>query len=85
MELVLESNEDEPVLRFGKNVSATLVPAAIPSIGYTGNGKSIDLVLEGLEMMVRLGWKDGNRDIEVWYDGLPPRLVHLSRVNRAYG
>jgi CubicO group peptidase (beta-lactamase class C family) len=81
MELILESNEDEPVLRFGKNVSARLVPAAIPSIEYTGNGKSIDLVLEGLEMMVRLGWKDGNRDIEVWYDGVPPRLVHLSRVD----
>jgi hypothetical protein len=80
-ELVLESNEDEPVLRFGKNVSARLVPAAIPSIEYAGNGKSIDLVLEGLEMMVRLGWKDGNRDIEVWYDGVPPRLLHLSRVD----
>ena len=80
-ELVLESNEDEPVLRFGKNVSARLVPAAIPSIEYAGNEKSIDLVLEGLEMMVRLGWKDGNRDIEVWYDGVPPRLLHLSRVD----
>ena len=80
-ELALESNEDEPVLRFGKNVSARLVPAAIPSIEYAGSGRSIDLVLEGLEMMVRLGWKDGNRDIELWYDGLPPRLLHLSRVN----
>ena len=80
-ELVLESNEDEPVLRFGKNVSARLVPAAIPSIEYTGKGKSIDLVLEGLEMMIRLGWKDGNRDIEMWYDGLPPRLVHLTKVD----
>ena len=80
-ELVLESNEaDEPVLRFGKNVSARLVPAAIPSIEYAENGKSIDLILDGLEMMVRLGWKDGNRDIEVWYDGVPPRLSHLSRV-----
>ncbi|KAE9363832.1 beta-lactamase/transpeptidase-like protein [Stipitochalara longipes BDJ] len=81
MELVLESNEDAPVLRFGKNVSAKLVPAAIPCLEYAGNEKSIDLVLEGLEMMVRLGWKDGNRDIEMWYDGLPPRLVHLSRVD----
>lgn len=80
-ELVLESNEDEPVLRFGKNVSVKLVPAAIPSIEYAGNEKSIDLVLEGLEMMVRLGWKDGNRDIELWYDGVPTRLLHLSRVD----
>ena len=78
-ELVLESNEDEPVLRFGENVRARLVPAATPSIEYAGNGKSIDLVLDGLEMMVRLGWKDGNRDIEVWYDGMPPRVLHLSR------
>jgi CubicO group peptidase (beta-lactamase class C family) len=80
-ELVLESKEDEPVLRFGENISARLVPAAIPSIEYAEKGKSIDLVLEGLEMMVRLGWKDGNRDIEVWYDGMPPRMVHLSRVD----
>ncbi|KAE8452963.1 hypothetical protein EG329_012150 [Mollisiaceae sp. DMI_Dod_QoI] len=81
MELVLESNEHEPVLRFGKNISVRLVPAAIPSIEYAENEKSIDLVLEGLEMMARLGWKDGNRDIELWYDGVPPKLVHLSRVD----
>jgi CubicO group peptidase (beta-lactamase class C family) len=80
-ELVLEGNNNEPVLRFGENVSAKLVPAAIPSLEYAGNGKSIDLVLEGLEMMIRLGWKDGSKDIEMWYDGLPPRLVHLSRVD----
>lgn len=80
-ELVLESNQDEPVIRFGNSVSARLVPAAIPSIEYADHEKSIDLVLEGLEMMVRLGWKDGNRDIELWYDGVPSRLLHLNRVD----
>ena len=80
-ELVLESNSEyAPVLRFGKDVSARPVPAVIPSIKYAGNGTSIDLALEGLEMMLRLGWKDGNRDIEVWCDGIPPRILHLSRV-----
>lgn len=79
--LVLEGNKDEPVLRFSEDISARLLPAATSSIEYGGNGKSIDLVLEGLEMMIRLGWKDGNRDIEMWYDGVPPRMVHLSRVN----
>ena len=79
--LALESIEGEPVLRFGENVIAKLVPAATPSIEYAEHGTSIDFVLEGLEMMVRLGWKDENRDIELWYDGLPPRILHLSRLD----
>lgn len=78
--LILESEGGEPVLGFGEDVRVRLVPAAIPSVKYEGGRESIDLVLEGLEMMVRLGWKDRNRDVEVWYDGLPPRCLHLSRV-----
>lgn len=79
--LVLEANEGgHPVLRFGEDIRATLVPAATPSVKYPGDRKSIDLVLSGLEMMARLGWKDGYRNIEVWYDGLPPKCLHLSRV-----
>jgi hypothetical protein len=79
--LILERSEGgEPDLRFGEDVRVRLVPAAIPSVKYEGGRESIDLVLDGLEMMVRLGWKDGNRDVEVWYDGLPPRCLHLSRL-----
>ncbi|KAG0645505.1 hypothetical protein D0Z07_8739 [Hyphodiscus hymeniophilus] len=80
-EFVLESNGNEPVLRYGSNVVTRLVPAAIPSIEYAERERSIDLVLEGLEMMIRLGWKDGKGGIELWYDGVPPRMLHLSRVD----
>jgi hypothetical protein len=39
-----------------------LVPAAMPRMEYAGGkGQSIDLIWEGLEMMVRLGWTAGKR------------------------
>lgn len=80
-ELVLEGDEDEePILRFGEGIRARLVSAAIPSIEYEGDWKSIDLVLEGLEMMVRLGWKAEKRSVELWQGVVgPDRLVHLNR------
>lgn len=82
MVLVLENGGDgEAVLCFGKSDGVKLVPAAIPSIEYAEKGKSIDLVLEGLEMMIRLGWKDGKRAVELWFDGVPPRLMHLTRAD----
>ena len=78
--LVLESGDDrEPTLRFGDIGGVRLVPAAIPCIDYKGKGGSIDLVLEGLEMMLRLGWKDDEKGIELWFDGTPPRVVDLTR------
>lgn len=81
-EFVLESNEEnEPVLRFGDIMTTKILPAAMPSIEFAGQGKSIELVLAGLEMMIRLGWKDGNRGIELWYDGVPPKLAHLSSLD----
>jgi hypothetical protein len=59
-----DGGEGEPVLRFG-NVAVRLLTAAIPRVEYEGKAISIDLVLEGLEMMVRLGWEDGKRDVEL--------------------
>lgn len=43
-------------------------PAAIPPHKYD-EANSIDLVADGLEMMLRLGWKDGAQIVEVWQDG----------------
>ena len=67
-ELVLEADgKGAPILRYGESVEAKLVPAAIPSLIYAGEkGKSIDLILEGLDMMVRLGWKDEKKHAELW-------------------
>jgi len=42
-----------------------LVPAALPPHKYE-EGESIDLLADGLELMLRLGWKDGARSVEVW-------------------
>jgi CubicO group peptidase (beta-lactamase class C family) len=50
-----------------------LVPAAISSHTYD-EGSSIDLVADGLEMMLRLGWKDGSQIIEIWQDGATKTL-----------
>ena len=78
-ELVLEGDK-EPFVRFGKTSVVRLVPAAISSIEYAEKGKSIDLILEGLEMMIRLGWKDGERSIELWYDATwSPTLTRFTR------
>ncbi|KAG0652695.1 hypothetical protein D0Z07_0732 [Hyphodiscus hymeniophilus] len=76
-ELILDDGgEGEPILRFGRSMEAKLVPAAIPCVEYAG--KSVDLVVEGLEMMLRLGWKDDKKkSVELWFDGMPPRIVEL--------
>jgi hypothetical protein len=68
-ELVLEADgQGGPLLRYREGVKVRLVPAAIPSLDYAGErGKSIDFVVEGLEIMARLGWKDGKRYIELWH------------------
>jgi len=62
---ILESGADEcPVLRYRETV-IKLVPAAMPRMEYE-QGQSIDLVLEGLEMMIRLGFIEGKRVLELW-------------------
>jgi CubicO group peptidase (beta-lactamase class C family) len=79
---ILEADgRGEPALRYEKSIQVRLVPAAVPSTEYEGGrGKSIDLILEGLEMLVKLGWRDGKRDVELWQDVVgPDGLVHLTR------
>ena len=55
-------------VKFGTAAKIPLVPAAIPPTVYK-EGDSIDLVVDGLEMMLRLGWKEGSRIIELRQDG----------------
>jgi len=52
-------------VRFGALPAVGLVPYVRPSYRYE-EGELIDLVVDGLEMMVRLGWKVGKRMVEVW-------------------
>jgi CubicO group peptidase (beta-lactamase class C family) len=56
------------VVRFGDSPATPLVPGAVPT-KYYEEGKSFDLVVDGLEVMLRLGWKDKARVIEVWQEG----------------
>ncbi|PVH71802.1 beta-lactamase/transpeptidase-like protein [Cadophora sp. DSE1049] len=54
-------------LKCGSFPPVSLVPAAMPSFSYD-EGSSIDLIADGLETMIRLGWKDGKRTVEIWQD-----------------
>lgn len=56
------------LVRCGDFPSVPLVSGAIPPYTYD-EGNSIDLVADGLETMLRLGWKDGLRIVEIWQDG----------------
>jgi hypothetical protein len=52
-------------VRYGSLPALPLVSGALPPHKYD-EGNSIDLVADGLELMLRLGWKEGSRMIEVW-------------------
>jgi hypothetical protein len=64
----LEDVKGELSVRFKSFPAVALVPAAIRPYAYE-EGNSIDLVIDGLETMLRLGWKDGSQIVEVWQDG----------------
>ena len=63
----LEDGEAGLSLKCGSFPAVSLVPAAIPPFLYD-EGKSVDLIADGLETMIRLAWKDGKRVIEIWQD-----------------
>ncbi|KAH7333093.1 beta-lactamase/transpeptidase-like protein [Rhexocercosporidium sp. MPI-PUGE-AT-0058] len=65
--LAADENGNGFSLKCGSFPAVALVTAAIPAFVYE-EGKSVDLVADGLEIMVRLGWKDGKRIVEVWQD-----------------
>ncbi|KAF4619015.1 hypothetical protein G7Y89_g14833 [Cudoniella acicularis] len=61
-------NVDRLCLRFGTLPTMGLHVAAVPSKQYE-EGSSIDLVPDGMEMMLRLGWQDRSRIVEIWQGG----------------
>lgn len=71
---MLELVWDDGLLVGCGKFEARLISAVIPPVVYE-EGPSVDLVADGLEMMVRLGWKDGARIVEIWQAGLKEVLT----------
>ncbi|MCJ1292746.1 hypothetical protein MMC34_004299 [Xylographa carneopallida] len=57
---------ERPTLKFAYLPPVRLLPAAMTPRRYEDGKLSIDLVVEGLEVMLRLGWEKGERVMEVW-------------------
>jgi CubicO group peptidase (beta-lactamase class C family) len=64
----IESDKEVLFIRHGIFPPIPLLPGASPSAKYDA-GSSIDLVADGLELMLRLGWKDGSQIVELWQEG----------------
>jgi hypothetical protein len=73
-----EEDEGGVSVRYGSLPAVPLVPGVIPPHKYD-EGNSVDLVADGLELMLRLGWKEGSRVIEVWHNGPPVALIALEQ------
>ncbi|KAF6810141.1 beta-lactamase [Colletotrichum plurivorum] len=73
-----KSPEGGPMARFGGLPALRLVPVAMPAERGEDGGMSIDLLVEGLQVMLRLPVKDGRRAVEVW-SGLTLRAEGLER------
>ena len=65
----LVDEEGGMYVRFGKLPLVRLLPGVIASQKFD-EGDSVDLVPDGLDLMLRLGWKEGSRIIEVWQNGV---------------
>ncbi|MCJ1434953.1 hypothetical protein MMC27_004323 [Xylographa pallens] len=57
---------ERPALKFAYLPPVRLLPAAVVPRTYDGERRSIDLLAEGLEVLLRLGWEGGERVVEVW-------------------
>jgi CubicO group peptidase (beta-lactamase class C family) len=75
--IIKEGEDGQPVAGMLASALIRIVPAAIPLREYEGGEKSIDLLLEDTEVMLRLGWEEEEaksgggtverqRVVEVW-------------------
>lgn len=62
-------DKGELKVRFSDSPVMKLSTAAINPRTYEAEETSINLVVGELDIMMRLGWKDGERVVEVWQDG----------------
>ena len=65
----IEEYEGRPVARTEQGVILSLKAAAMPAIEYEGGKRSWDLVVDGLAVVLRLGWNGEERVVEMWSDG----------------
>lgn len=71
--LSIEEDDGVPVVKYGNVPFIRLNVAATASTSFP-QGKSIDLVLKVLNLLLRLGWKDGQRDITVWHEATQNKI-----------
>ena len=62
----IEEREGGPVVQTEQGVMLNLKPAAMPARQYDRGKRSWDLVVEGLPMVLRLGWDGDERVVELW-------------------
>lgn len=66
----IAEHDGDPIAGTDDGVMLSLKPAAVSPKLYASGKKSIDLVVDGLRMMFRLGWNDkGEKTAELWSDG----------------
>lgn len=77
-EWTIEAGDDgRPQTRWRGTQPVKLLPAAICSKLFA-EGESVDLVLEDVGAVMRLGWRDGQRSVD-YMDGLTYKVTKLSR------
>ena len=59
----------------GEEMMLKLSPAAMPAKTYSNGKRSLDFVMDGLEVLLRLGWDGEERIVEVWNGGASNRTV----------
>jgi len=73
---LVEADSGLPAARItGSDVLIALRPAAIPSVSYASGKQSIELLFDGLRLMLRLGWDGDERIVEFWNGGLATRTT----------
>lgn len=70
-------NDGQPQARWHDRQPLKLYPAAICPKSYS-QGHSVDLLLDGLRGMMRLGWRDGKASVD-FMDGLTFEVTKLAR------
>lgn len=63
-----------PMIQFQNLQPVRLLKALIAPKQYS-QGCSIDVVPAGFEVMVRLGWNESRRSIELWFGGESSLIV----------
>lgn len=66
---IIQSDGDKGLkVQFKNSPMMDLFTAAIDPKSYE-EGNSVDLVVYGLQIMLRLGWKEGKKVVGIWQDG----------------